>query len=98
MRLLFVGDVMGKSGRNTVLERLPGLRSRFGLDCIVVNGENAAGGAGITEKICQELIEAGADLHRPRAAYGAPGELARWHARTRRDAGRDKVRRPCARS
>ena len=61
MRLLFVGDVMGKSGRNAVLERLPGLRSRVGLDCIVVNGENAAGGAGITEKICQELIEAGAD-------------------------------------
>jgi metallophosphoesterase (TIGR00282 family) len=61
MRLLFVGDVMGKSGRNAVLERLPGLRSRYGLDCVIVNGENAAGGAGITEKICQELLEAGAD-------------------------------------
>jgi len=61
MRLLFIGDVVGKSGRNAVLERLAGLRTRFSLDCVVVNGENAAGGAGITEKICRELIEAGAD-------------------------------------
>jgi metallophosphoesterase (TIGR00282 family) len=61
MRLLFIGDVMGRAGRIAVLERLSGLRTRFSLDCVVVNGENAAGGAGITEKICGELIEAGAD-------------------------------------
>jgi metallophosphoesterase (TIGR00282 family) len=61
MRLLFIGDVVGKAGRNAVLDRLPGLRTRFSLDCVIVNGENAAGGVGITEKICQELIEAGAD-------------------------------------
>ena len=61
MRLLFVGDVMGRSGRAAVLERLAGLRTRFSLDFVVVNGENAAGGVGITEKICAELIEAGAD-------------------------------------
>jgi metallophosphoesterase (TIGR00282 family) len=61
MRLLFIGDVMGRAGRNAVLERLPGLRTRFSLDCVIVNGENAAGGAGITETICSELIEAGAD-------------------------------------
>jgi metallophosphoesterase (TIGR00282 family) len=62
MRLLFVGDIMGKAGRNAVLDRLAGLRTRFSLDCVVVNGENAAGGAGITEKICGELMEAGADV------------------------------------
>ena len=61
MRLLFIGDVVGKAGRNAVLDRLPGLRARFSLDCVIVNGENAAGGVGITERICQELIEAGAD-------------------------------------
>ncbi|MFI4997296.1 MAG: YmdB family metallophosphoesterase, partial [Hyphomicrobiales bacterium] len=61
MRLLFIGDVVGKAGRNAVLDRLPGLRTRLSLDCVIVNGENAAGGVGITEKICQELIEAGAD-------------------------------------
>ncbi len=61
MRLLFIGDVMGRAGRNAVLERLPALRTRFSLDCVIVNGENAAGGAGITETICSELLEAGAD-------------------------------------
>ncbi|MBV9977359.1 MAG: TIGR00282 family metallophosphoesterase [Hyphomicrobiales bacterium] len=61
MRLLFIGDVMGRSGRNAVIQRLPELRTRFSLDCVIVNGENAAGGAGITETICNELIEAGAD-------------------------------------
>jgi 2',3'-cyclic-nucleotide 2'-phosphodiesterase len=61
MRLLFIGDVVGKSGRNAVIERLADLRTRFSLDCVVVNGENAAGGVGITEKICRELMEAGAD-------------------------------------
>ena len=39
MRLLFIGDVMGRAGRIAVLERLPGLRTRFSLDCVVVNGE-----------------------------------------------------------
>ena len=61
MRLLFVGDVVGRSGRNAVLERLPGLITGWKLDLVVVNGENAAGGFGITEKIYDELIDAGAD-------------------------------------
>ena len=50
MRLLFVGDVVGRS-RAAVTERLPGLRRAWRLDCIIVNGENAAGGFGITEPI-----------------------------------------------
>ena len=61
MRILFIGDVVGRSGRNAVIERLPGLISKWKLDLVVVNGENAAGGFGITEKIYDELIDAGAD-------------------------------------
>ena len=52
MRLLFVGDIVGRSGRTALIHRLPGLRARWRLDFVVVNGENAAGGFGITETIC----------------------------------------------
>ena len=61
MRLLFLGDVVGRPGRNVVIDRLPALRARWGLDCVVINGENSAGGFGITEAICDELLGAGAD-------------------------------------
>jgi hypothetical protein len=61
MRILFVGDVVGRSGRTIVYERLPGLVRDWKLDLVVVNGENAAGGFGITETIYRELIDAGAD-------------------------------------
>jgi metallophosphoesterase (TIGR00282 family) len=61
MRILFIGDVVGRSGRAIVLERLPGLVGKWKLDLVVVNGENAAGGFGITEVIYNELIDAGAD-------------------------------------
>lgn len=62
MRLLFLGDVVGRSGRKAVLEALPGLRRRYRLDFVIVNGENAAGGFGITEQIVEDLIGAGADV------------------------------------
>ncbi len=61
MRLLFVGDVLGRSGRAAIAEHLPTLRQRWNLDVVVVNGENAAGGFGITEAILLEFLEAGAD-------------------------------------
>ena len=61
MRILFIGDVVGRSGRAVVNERLPGLVRQWKLDLVVVNGENAAGGFGITEPIYEELLEAGAD-------------------------------------
>jgi 2',3'-cyclic-nucleotide 2'-phosphodiesterase len=61
MRLLFLGDIVGRSGRQAVVGALPGLKRRFALDFVVINGENAAGGFGITEAILDELIEAGAD-------------------------------------
>ncbi|MBX3554552.1 MAG: YmdB family metallophosphoesterase, partial [Pseudolabrys sp.] len=61
MRILFIGDVVGRSGRTVVLERLPGLIRDWTLDLVVINGENAAGGFGITETIYNEFIDAGAD-------------------------------------
>jgi len=62
MRLLFLGDVVGRAGRNAVIQMLPELRRRYRLDFVVVNGENAAGGFGITEPLLEELLEAGADV------------------------------------
>jgi metallophosphoesterase (TIGR00282 family) len=61
MRILFIGDIVGRSGRAIVLERLPRLVRDWRLDCVVINGENAAGGFGITEAIYQDLVDAGAD-------------------------------------
>ncbi len=62
MRLLFLGDVVGRAGRWAVRERLPGLIEDLRADFVVVNGENAAGGFGITEAIYDELRDAGADV------------------------------------
>ena len=61
MRILFVGDIVGRSGRAAALERLPTLIAQWRLDFVAVNGENAAGGFGITEAIYQEFVDAGAD-------------------------------------
>jgi metallophosphoesterase (TIGR00282 family) len=61
MRIVFLGDVVGRSGRKAVCETLPALRQRLAADFVIVNGENAAGGAGITEAIFEELRGAGAD-------------------------------------
>jgi metallophosphoesterase (TIGR00282 family) len=61
MRILFIGDVVGRSGRKIVTDTLPDLKRRWALDLVVINGENAAGGFGITETIYNELLEAGAD-------------------------------------
>ena len=65
MRLLFLGDIVGRPGRTAVTERLPALRERWLLDCVVINGENAAGGFGLTEAICDEILAAGADALSP---------------------------------
>jgi 2',3'-cyclic-nucleotide 2'-phosphodiesterase len=61
MRLLFIGDVVGRAGRAVLTARLPKLRAAWNLDFVVVNGENAAGGFGVTEAICDEFVGAGAD-------------------------------------
>ena len=61
MRILFLGDVMGRAGRAAIAERLPKLRAEWGLDFVVVNGENASSGAGLTGEHARLLLEAGAD-------------------------------------
>ena len=61
MRILFLGDIVGRAARKAIAERLPQLRSQLRLDFVIANGENAAGGFGITEKICNELFDAGID-------------------------------------
>lgn len=62
MKILYVGDVVGRAGRAVVEAVLPGLRDRLGLDAVVVNAENAAGGFGLTPAIAADLFAAGADL------------------------------------
>ena len=61
MKLLFLGDVMGRAGRTAVIERLPRLRADLGLDFVVVNAENASGGMGLTAPHATLLLAAGAD-------------------------------------
>jgi len=62
MRLAIFGDIVGRSGRKAIVERLPKLRRQLKLDFVVVNAENAAGGFGVTAHICDELFAAGADV------------------------------------
>ena len=77
MKLLFVGDVVGGVGRRTLAALLPGLRDLHRPDFVVVNGENSAGGVGITEKTARNLLDTGADAitlgnhaYRHRDVYG----------------------------
>ena len=60
MKILFLGDVVGAPGRNAVTQNLKAIKEELGADFIVINGENSAGGRGITPKICIELLRAGA--------------------------------------
>lgn len=62
MRILFLGDVMGRAGRNAVIERIGDLRAEWRLDLVVVNAENASGGAGLTGAHATQILEAGADV------------------------------------
>jgi len=61
VRVLFVGDVVGRPGRDAVEALLPGLRDRLEVDACVVNGENIANGIGITPRLADRLLAAGAD-------------------------------------
>jgi hypothetical protein len=62
MKVLFVGDVVGKPGRAGLARAMPGLRERLSPDLVIVNGENSAGGLGITEKTGNDLFSIGADV------------------------------------
>ena len=62
LRILFIADVFGTAGRKAVEERLPGLKEEHGVGFCVVNGENVADGAGITPRLADRLLAAGADV------------------------------------
>jgi metallophosphoesterase (TIGR00282 family) len=62
MRILFLGDMVGRNGREAVFAQLPGMIGRWGIELAVVNGENAAAGFGITEEIFRQTLDAGADV------------------------------------
>ncbi len=62
MRILFVGDVVGKPGRQALAQLLPNLRGELSADLVIVNGENSAGGMGITRETGTEMLRAGADV------------------------------------
>jgi metallophosphoesterase (TIGR00282 family) len=77
MNVLFFGDVCGKPGRRGLAEALPRLRDRYRSDLVIANGENAAGGVGITERTANDLFDAGVDVittgnhvYRHREVYG----------------------------
>lgn len=62
MKLLFIADVVGQPGRRAVRELVPVLRARWNVDAVIANGENAAGGSGITPSTAEELFAAGVDV------------------------------------
>ncbi len=62
LSILVIGDVIGKPGRQAVSKILPGLRQQYGLDLVIANAENAAGGLGLTSATAEELLDAGVDV------------------------------------
>ena len=61
MKIVFIGDIVGKEAKQTVLKIIPDIRSKYLPDAIIVNAENAAGGYGLSKKIAIQLLEAGVD-------------------------------------
>ena len=61
LKLLFIGDIVGRPGRDMVMERVPRLRQELGLDFVIANAENVAAGAGITGKLAKSILESGVD-------------------------------------
>lgn len=61
LKLFFIGDIVGRPGRDILAERLPRLRTEHGIDFVIANGENAAAGAGITGPIAKSILESGVD-------------------------------------
>ncbi|MCI0747762.1 MAG: TIGR00282 family metallophosphoesterase [Verrucomicrobia subdivision 3 bacterium] len=62
MNVLFIGDIVGEPGRRAVKQLVPELRKRFALDAVIANGENSAGGAGVTPRTAEEIFSAGIDV------------------------------------
>ena len=62
MRILFLGDIVGRAARQAVIEQMPDLRAELGCAFVIVNCENAAGGYGVTPAICEDLFACGIDV------------------------------------
>src|SRR6267154_1878173 len=62
LKILFIGDIVGEPGRRAVSELLPRLRRQHGVELVIANGENSAGGSGITPKTAEEIFAAGVDI------------------------------------
>ena len=62
MRILFLGDIVGRAGRNLIYEKLSEIIDKYEVSFVIANGENSAGGYGITEEICNNLFDAGVDV------------------------------------
>ena len=76
--ILFIGDVVGEPGRTAVKHMLPEFKREHGADFIIVNGENAAAGRGITPRLAQELLHAGVDVITTGDHVWDQAELAPW--------------------
>ena len=61
MRILFIGDLFGRSGRDALAKHLPDFKAKYAPDAVIVNGDNAAHGRGITPAICKDLFDMGVD-------------------------------------
>jgi hypothetical protein len=62
MKILFIGDIVGSPGREAIKQLLPGLKKEYGLDFVIANAENAAGGSGIIPRIAEDLFDSGVDV------------------------------------
>ena len=62
MRIIFIGDIVGKEARETLIKKIPDIKSRYNSDVIIANAENSASGYGLTKKISVQLLEAGVDV------------------------------------
>ena len=62
MKIIFIGDIVGKQARETLIKKIPDIKSKYVSDVIIANAENSAAGYGLTKKIAVQLLEAGVDV------------------------------------
>ena len=79
MRLIFLGDVVGEPGRLALYRAVPSFKEEYGADLIIVNGENAAGGRGITPRLCEEFFANGVDVITLGDHVWDQAELTAWN-------------------
>ena len=61
LKILYCGDIIGRAGRNVIIKHLKAIKEKYAIDAVIVNGENAAHGFGLTPSIADDLLNAGAD-------------------------------------